>query len=315
MMVRAPIPPLIADEDIKAHLSWQDIVASTRRAFVSAAQGGGENFAIVRGHGRPANTAVNIKSGLDHDTGLVCVKIGTLWPGNPQRGLPAHGSTIIALDPDTGHARAVIEGTYLNAIRTAAAASVAVEALASPGAKRLAIVGAGGLAGAVARALLGDRHGSHALIWSRNAERSDGLADALRRDGLDADASTLDGALSEAEIVVTCTASRVPLFSPEMLRDGALIVAMGADAAGKQELPPSLHDHAQLVTDSVSQSTRIGEFQHVPDGRRHQILALGDVIRNPQLLDDAGALTIFDSSGIALQDVEITKQLMTAMDL
>ena len=120
-----------------------------------------------------------------------------------------------------------------------------------------------------------------------------------------------------ADIVVTATPSREPLFQADWVGPGTHVVSMGSDATGKRELPSEFFPRARLCCDLLSQSVEIGEFQHVRDGIEAGVLAvtaIGDVIekRAPgRRLDDE--ITVFDSSGISLQDLHMADALIRAM--
>lgn len=96
------------------------------------------------------------------------------------------------------------------------------------------------------------------------------------------------------------------------MRPGTYVAAMGSDAAGKQELPPALFDRAELFCDLPAQSVVIGEFQHFT-GNRDRIQAIGNVLTGAgsgRQSDDQ--IIIFDSSGIALQDLYTAQHLIAA---
>ena len=141
--------------------------------------------------------------------------------------------------------------------------------------------------------------------------RAEGLAERVgRRLGFPVTAAgDLAVALSESDVCVTCTPSREALVAAADVRPGTFIAAVGADSHGKQELDPKLVATATLVVDVLEQCAEIGELQHAlaaglitrdagprgAGGRRGR--AAGGAVRAPD------EITIFDSSGTALQDV------------
>jgi ornithine cyclodeaminase len=123
-------------------------------------------------------------------------------------------------------------------------------------------------------------------------------------------------AVRAADIVVTATPSREPLFDAAWVGPGTHIVSMGSDAPGKRELPSELFPSARLFCDLLSQTVQIGEFQHVRDAIDAGVLAvtpIGDVIekRAPGRRFD-NEITVFDSSGISLQDLCMADALLRA---
>jgi len=117
----------------------------------------------------------------------------------------------------------------------------------------------------------------------------------------------------QADIVVTATPARVPLFEATWIRPGTHIACMGADSKGKQEIPPLLYPLARLSCDLPAQSRSIGEFQHVASSG--EVVAIGDVLAGVQSgRESKDDITVFDSSGIALQDPFVAEHLFRLLD-
>jgi ornithine cyclodeaminase len=135
--------------------------------------------------------------------------------------------------------------------------------------------------------------------------------DSVKSKGLPAEASRAEQACASADVIVTATLATAPLFHAQWVRAGTHISSMGSDATGKQELPPDLFHKARLFCDLPEQSRRIGEFQHAD--AKVQLTAIGDVLsgkaRGRVSADD---ITIFDSSGISLQDLYIAQAIIKA---
>lgn len=304
----------ICEEDSAKLITHKLAFDAVRRALVAAASGQCEVFPAVLGRAREATNTFSIKSGWAED--LVGVKIGSFWSGNPARGLPRHNSTIVLLDPQNGRPRAVIEAGHVNAYRTAAANAVAADVLARQDARVLAIFGAGNQAGFEVSALTRIRPIEAVLVAARPSVRRDAFVQRLCEAGLAAKASTPEEAVRAADIVVTATPSREPLFDAAWVRPGTHVVSMGSDAPGKHELPVELFSRASLYCDLPSQSMQIGEFQHVRgaiDAGGLALTAIGDVLahRAPGRSHDQD-ITVFDSSGIALQDLYMGAALLEA---
>ncbi|MGE7418235.1 ornithine cyclodeaminase family protein [Methylobacterium tarhaniae] len=297
-------------------ISHEAAFEPVRRALVAAASEGATVFpAVIARASDPRNT-FSIKSGATAE--LAGLKVGAFWHENPARGLPRHNSTILLIDQDCGRIGAVVEATAANAYRTAAADAVAAKALARPDSGTLAIFGAGNQAlyevGALARILpLTRLH-----VVAREREKAESFAARLGQQGvtLDVRVSTPEEACRAADVIVTATPARAPLFEAAWVRPGTHVAGMGSDARGKHELPTALYERARLFCDLPSQSIEIGEFQHV----RERIEA-GALVLNPigAVLDGRcpgrtapDEITVFDSSGIALQDLYIGQFLLDA---
>jgi ornithine cyclodeaminase len=140
-------------------------------------------------------------------------------------------------------------------------------------------------------------------VWSRNAERARALAARFANRLTTVTSSDPTSAVGDADIVITTTASRQPLFHADDVAPGAHINAMGADTKGKRELSPSLVERSLLIVDDRDQSLAIGESQApvrwpTPPRTLGEILIAGGNAR--QTPDQ---ISIFDSTGIAIQDL------------
>lgn len=287
----------------------EDAITVVEGALASSDIGVSRAFAFAAGAGPNQGTRFGVKAGYDGISRHPGAKLGTYWSRNNDIGLANHGSTTLLLDDATGHPCALIAATYLTALRTAAADAVAVKHLARHDASTLSILGSGHQAYYEALAVAQVRPIDQILIWGRDPDAAGRLAQRLRANGLPARAADIEEALAQADILCTATASTEPLFNELPVKRGIHISAMGADGPGKQELPISLVESALLFTDLVAQSVTIGEFQHacrtgqiMPDN----IVPLGAVINGaaPGRTSDQ-QITIFDSSGVAVQDIAI----------
>ena len=303
---------MISEADVLRHATRTMAFDAVRTALVAAATGESSLFPVSIGAGAPAESMVAIKSGFLAGPDAVGVKVGTYWPDNAKLGVPNHGSTTLLLDPQTGLPRALVNAGALNGLRTAAANAVATEALARADAKTLLIVGPGHQARCEVRALCDVRSFDQVLVWGRSQEKATSFANAMASEGLPCEvAESLESAVRKADVITTATTATAPLFPSDWVQPGTHISAMGADKAGKQELAPELLRRARLFADNPAQSREIGEFQHAGDSA---VTAIGDVLRGvAQGRESASEVTVFDSSGIALQDIAIAGAVWDAL--
>jgi ornithine cyclodeaminase len=304
----------ISEEEAAALVTHELAFDAVRRALIAAASKQSLVFPAVLGRAREAANTFSIKSGSSND--LTGVKIGSFWSRNPARRLPPHNATIVLLDHETGRLSAVVEAGKVNAYRTAAADAVAADLLARRQAKVLAIFGAGTQAGFEVTALARIRPIETVLVVAAPSPRRDAFIDQVGDHGLTARAASADEAVRAADIVVTATPSREPLFDAAWIKPGTHVVSMGSDAPGKRELPGDLLSRASLFCDLPCQSIQIGEFQHVRESLEAGTLVatpIGDVIEaraTGRLSDEE--ITVFDSSGISLQDLYMAEALIQA---
>ena len=307
--------PVVIPEAESAELVNRELAyAAVKEAFLSLADGSGQINPVVMAPGTAQGDTFSLKSGAAASAGLVGFKCGAYFVGADSRDLPRHSSNTILLDPVSGRMQAIIGASEVNCYRTAAANAVAARALARLEARTLTVVGAGHQAWYEIDALCGVFGFEEINIVSRDASRGDALVKRLQqtREGINIQRQPADRAIPPADILVTVTTAREPLFSAELVQPGTHISAMGADQVGKQELPVELLSRSTLVADLPKQSQTVGEFQHIADTGL-EVLLLGDILAGKAAgrcsPDD---ITIFDSSGVALQDLFVARRILDA---
>lgn len=297
----------ISEAESSALISHDLAYEAARRAFVAACAVGAENFPVVLGHGSDRQNRFTVKSAADAT--LAGLKIGSYFPTNDAVDLPRHSSIILLFDQGTGCIGAIVEGSKLNAYRTAAADAVATDVLARKDAKVLAVFGTGHQVEYEAMAVSHVRDFERVLVVGRAPERAEAFATRLRAQGLPAETAPAEAACRAADVILTATTATAPLFNAEWIRPGTHVSSMGSDRTGKQELPAQLFDTAYLFCDLPEQSRRIGEFQHWKGAA--DPVALGEVLegRAPGRRSDED-ITVFDSSGISIQDLYVATMII-----
>ncbi len=285
-----------------------------REALISACAESSKIFPALIAHGSDVNNRFSVKSGAT-DT-LAGLKMGFIWPGNALKGKPTHNSVTVLFNQESGGVHAVIESGVVNAYRTAAADAVATDALARKDARILTVFGAGNQAGYECLALAKIRPIERVLVVNRDPVRVEKFKSRIAQLGVPVEMVAPEEGCARADIIVTATPSRSALFDADWVRPGTHISCMGADGAGKQELDPALLERAELFCDLPAQSVAIGEFQHVAPQIASGAVALTAIGR--VLMGQAPgrsseqAITVFDSSGISLQDLHIAQRILQA---
>lgn len=292
-----------------ALISCELAYSAVEKAFIAAVQDA-TAFPVVIAHGPVKDHVFSLKSAT---TPQLCGwKTGSYWASNIDKGMPCHASTIFLLDPNTGRLDAVIEASKVNAFRTAAADAVAVNNLARKEATCLTVFGTGHQAAYECRAIAQVRSLKVIQVVGRSVEKTNLFVQDLQQQGYNAVACEAQQACENADIIVTATKANKPLFQAEWVREGTHVSAMGVDGVGKQELPLGLFNKASLFCDLMPQSTTIGEFQHCLKGAEAPVVTMmGNVLlgnqpgrKTPQ------EITVFDSSGISLQDLFMGQSLL-----
>ena len=169
----------------------------------------------------------------------VGVKLGTVAPANPERGLPRIQALYVLLDPVTLSPVALMDGTALTTLRTPAVSAVAVRHLAAPDARRLVVLGSGPQAWGHVQTLRAVRPVDSVTVVGRDRGRAEDLVDRVRESGLDASVGD-PAAVAEADIVVCATTAGEPVFDSALLKPGTCVVAVGSHDADRRELDSAL---------------------------------------------------------------------------
>jgi alanine dehydrogenase len=243
--------------------------------------------------------------------GCAGVKWVNVHPQNPSRGLPSVMAILIYSDPETGYPLAIMDATEITAYRTGATAAIASKYLARHNSHTIGIIGAGFQAHTqiLAHAELFDPISIKAFDVSQAA------VDGLKRSF--SQFPVKNCSIQEAvasDIVCTLTPSRSPIIKKEWIAVGTHINAVGADAPGKQELDPSILKEAIVVVDDLKQASGSGEI-NVPIQRG--IYSVGEVYGTlPEIVvgkkkgrTDNKVITVFDSTGIAVEDIAVARLL------
>jgi len=236
-------------------------------------------------------------------------------PRNPKKGLPSVMAFIILSDPRNGLPLCFMDGTLATTLRTGAAGAVAAKYLARKDSRIVGLVGCGVQARAQIEALRGRFGIREVRVWDYPRGCADRFIRSFKNHRYRFLAcGDVRGCVSDCDIVVTATPSRKPLVRLEWLKPGVHINAIGADAAGKQELDPAILKEAKVVVDSWAQAAHSGEINVPVENKildRSDIYAeLGEIVAGKKKgRTDPREITVFDSTGLAIQDLAIASFL------
>lgn len=243
---------------------------------------------------------------------LAGVKIVNVHPGNPAHGLPTVMATIILIDPATGIQTALIDATALTDMRTGAAGAVAAKYLAQKKPLTIGFVGSGRQAEAQLHAISAECDLKEVIVWSRRKENADLFAGAYQQ--FSAKSVRTIEETCNCDLLVTTTPSRTPLIRSEWIQAGTHINAIGADAPGKQELESELLARSEVFVDDYEQAIHSGEVNMPISSGSYSTDkiagTLGEVVISQKRRSSADAITIFDSTGLAVQDLAIARLIL-----
>jgi ornithine cyclodeaminase len=300
---------IISEAACQAVVGRPEAFTAVENVFASMAKGDAYNFPVVREAIGHADALYGFKSGFDRAGMTLGVKSGGYWPGNVDKNLTNHQSTIFLFDPDTGQLNALVGGNHLTAMRTAASSAVSIAHLARKDAKVLGMVGAGHQSTFQLRAALEQRNFVKVVGWNPRPENLQRLANVCEELGLPFEAVDLKELGAQADVIITITSAFEPLVMREWIKPGTHIACMGTDTKGKQEVDPELLVAATVFTDEVAQSISIGEAQHaIASGgiKAEEIVPIGEVINATHPGRSSNEeITLFDGTGVGLQDLAV----------
>jgi len=281
---------------------------------------------------------MDIKSGyIDGDVSIYGLKALTYIEENQEKGLPCLTGTMLVFDSQTGRLKGVLDSGEITGFRTGAAGGIGSKYLARQDSKNLLLVGAGKQAFSnLASNLLVMDGLEHITVCDpvnpQGAEQFiDGLKDRLlneifikaapvQKDKLNftCEAVPLEGlkpAVMAADIIITVTPARSPIVKDEWIKEGVHINCIGSDMVGKEEIEKEIFARARVIVDDINQAVSIGETEiPVKQGiiKQEDIVSeIGQIIvgQKKGRLSDKD-ITIFDTSGLALQDLMSAEYLL-----
>jgi len=291
--------------DVQDLLWMPDVIRVVEDAFIALGQNKvsmpPKSYLVVKyGDFRAMPAAIDGAAGM---------KWVNVHPKNRAKNLPSIMAVLILNDPETGYPLAIMDATQITAYRTAAASAIASKYLACKNSHYLGIIGAGHQAYTHIMAHLELFELAHIKVHDRSKTAIDRLISSLPNCKLTG-CSIEEAAASD--IICTLTPSKSPILKNAWIKPGTHINAVGADAKGKEELEPFILDKAMVVVDDLGQASAAGEINvPVSNGiyKVDQIHAtLSEIIlgKKKGRIDDK-AITIFDSTGIAIEDIATAK--------
>ena len=243
------------------------------------------------------------------DATYVAVKVNSNFPGNPARGLPTIQGALLLYSGRDGRLLAIMDSAEITSKRTAAASALAARHLARRGSSSIAVCGCGEQGRAQLAAMARAFPPKRVVAWDVDpAAARSFAADMSRRLALEVKAVARVEDTAPCDIVITCTSARSAFLRRECVAPGTFIAAVGADNPHKSEIDPALMAASCVVTDLTAQAQAMGDLHHAIDAGAMSATdvhaELGAIVAGarPGRLDDS-QVTLFDSTGVAVQDV------------
>ncbi|MET3644116.1 ornithine cyclodeaminase family protein [Streptococcus gallinaceus] len=314
---------ILTKSDIQECFSMKDAIAAAKDAVRLYSSGNATvplrtNLDVVDYYGQ----SLYMPAVTRGEQNALGVKIVSVYPENIEKGLPSVPATMVTLDPETGIVSAVLDGTYLTQLRTAAIQGAGTEELANPDAKIAGLIGTGGQGYQQAIAMMTARHLEELRVFDIDFQRALSFAEQLSKDVADTFATkiyaveTAKEAVTDADVITTVTTSKVNTFDAADVKKGAHINGIGAYTPEMLELPAELLVKANAVVFDTNDGV-LAEAGDILEPIKKGLLTkedytgeLGDLllgnIHGRQSKED---ITVFKSVGSAVLDI-VTAQII-----
>jgi len=301
---------LLSEKQVQDLIDIDELIATLEQAHIQCSTGRAVMpvrlvVPLPQIHGR-----ITSMPGFLNDDNALGMKVITYFQDNPKRGLPAILATIMLFSVETGKMIAVMDGSYITAIRTACASAMATRALANRETPVLGILGAGVQARAHIQALSRVRKLQQIKIYSPSGISATKIRKDMESDvGFVKVAASAEDAVKHSDIVVTVTTAKEPILKSEWLNAGVHINAVGSHRPDLREVDGATLARAKVVVDSREAiMTECGDIllalkeKSIPEDVIHA--EIGEVLAGMKSgRESAGEITLYKSVGIAIQDV------------
>ena len=315
-------------EDIKSIFTLADALEAIEQAYSEKNSGDGEIWPMVFHEFEPGKADLDIKSGNMNGKGIFGFKLVSWHLENSAKNLPTLHSTTMVFDIATGTPKALLNAGPITDYRTGAAGAIGIKYLANKNAQNLLMIGCGALAPyLIAASLLSKPDIKQVVITNPHnpqsaAHRLNSITDKvkalLEQSGAELNAEMfaeedIEKAVKMSNIIITATPSRQPMIKAEWVHKGTHISCLGADLKGKQEIDENIFAVAKAFADDTAQSFDVGECE-IPYNKgliTEHCGEIGEVINGTKAgRTSEDDITVFDSTGIALQDLASAAQIL-----
>lgn len=308
--MKSPGTLLLRRREVAQLLSLDDCIVAVEEAFRLRGEGRAPSSGTLSTHF--TGGGFHIKTSMDPTHAYFAAKLNGNFPANPERcGLPAIQGVIMLCDADNGSPLAVMDSIEITILRTGAATAVAARRMARANSAVVTICGCGNQGRVQLQAVTRVLPIQRAYAFDRDARAAESFAREMSS-ALEMEvtpAADVGEAVRDSDVCVTCTPSNAFFLRRDMVKPGTFIAAVGADNPHKQEIEPELLASARLVLDDAQQCALMGELHHAIERglkarENPEDAELAEIVagKKPGRTGD-DEITIFDSTGVALEDV------------
>lgn len=320
---------VLNQEVLEEVLEMPAVIKGIEQVYTAKSQEKTALFPMVFHEFNPGVADMDIKSGHMKDHDIFGLKLVSWFGENKDKQLPLLIGTTMIFDANTGVPLAILNADHITDMRTGAAGAIGAKYLAKDNAKVLLMVGTGHIAqfeiaatlhaiDTIDRVIICDPMShDHSIAYAEK------LSEVLRSKfnitkALSIKALTLEDGVKESDIIITATPSRQAMIKKEWVQPGTHLSCVGADMSGKQEVDEALFKDSLIIVDDINQSIHVGETETAYKNnviKEADLTEIGDVIlsKHPGRKDQ-NQITLFDSTGIALQDLMTSKIALELAD-
>ena len=292
----------VDDQAVRAALRWEELIAAMERALPAFSRG-----EVVQ----PLRSWLTLEEGNRYlgvmqaaTSDAMGVKVVSLYPRNAGTRIPTVTATVLLMRPDTGEPVAILDGTSLTAMRTAAVSAAVTKRLASPESRVLALLGSGLEAETHLDAISHVRTFDEVRVWSRTRAHAERFAARHGAKAMDA-----ESAVRGADVIVTATPAREPILEGAWLKRGAHVNAIGAPMPTWRELDDEAMSNVIVVE---SREAALHESGDVILSNARIYAELGEIFAGTKP-SPVSETTVYKSVGIAVEDVAAAKLVFDAI--
>jgi alanine dehydrogenase len=302
---------ILSESQVQGLIDLDELIAALERAHIQYSTGKAVMPVRLVVPLPQINGRITSMPGFLNEDKALGMKVVTYFQENPKRNLPAILGTILLFSAETGKIIAVMDGSYITAIRTACASAMASKVLSHPTASVLGVLGAGVQAKAHIRALCRVRKLHHIKIYSPSGTSATNVKQELESQiGIVIEvAKSAEETVRGCDLIVTATTAKDPIVTAEWLKPGAHINAVGSHRPDLRELDGATLARSKVFVDSRAAIMAecgdillaLEEKSITPD---HVQTEIGEVLaRTKPGRSKADEVTLYKSVGIAIQDV------------
>ncbi len=308
---------VLSGADVRTAVDMPAAIESMRDAFAALSAG----KATV-----PVRLPLELEKGVSlfmpahlHDSGAAGAKVVSVHPGNAERGLPVIHAAVLVLDAETGRVVALMDGTWLTALRTGAVGGLAADLLARSDATTVALFGAGVQARTQLEAVRCVRPVADVRVVSATGASAEALVAELREgpDPLRAEVvSDPNEAVEGADVVIAATSSSTPVFSGARIEEGTHVTGVGSFTTEMREVDAELIRRARVIVDQREAILEeagdiVGPIRDGVVDESVMAAEIGEILLGrAEGRTDPRQITFFKSVGNAVQDISVAARVL-----